>query len=613
MRFKYPLLLLVWAWSLTGCQGLFPRFTAVATPPSDPQAEAMLNSGDYAGAMSRYEQLATTSGTPDHYWLEAADAALKSGDNAAARSMAGGIRQRELSDSDTDRLMLLLSRIDLNEGSARNALDRLNGLKDHKLGPRDEKNYHILRASALNQLGDMIGSAGERVALGKLLARPDDIQRNNEVIAETLDRVPDRHLVDNQPPPPDVLGGWMSLIHIKKQTSKAGLAAATAEWRARYPGHPAGDGFLQKIMAGVGPDAIPADSSRQAAGATLKPLPTGPFVGVMLPLSGPYATASEAIRTGMIAAQEADRGAGKPALYFADTSSGNLYATYRRLADGGAKAVVGPLVKEDIKTLVKDGDLPTPVLALNQINDLQNPKLYQFGLTPEQEIEQVAGSAWFEGKQEALVLAPDSAFGKRLSRYFEQYWASLGGRILETRKYAEQNADFSRLTGNLPTTSGNAFVFLVADPQNARAILPKIAPYPSLPVYATSHAYDGKSGEAANASLDGMIFCDMPWLLNADGGGMLSARAMEARIGSAKPDTIKLTAMGLDAYRLVAELARLKADPYYSFAGATGTLAILSDNRIQRQLECAQFKGASAQRHGNAPLLKTGQVHTSGW
>jgi len=94
MRFKYPLLLLVWAWSLTGCQGLFPRLTAVATPPADPQAEAMLNSGDYAGAMSRYEQLATTSGTPDHYWLEAADAALKSGDNAAARNMAGGIRQR---------------------------------------------------------------------------------------------------------------------------------------------------------------------------------------------------------------------------------------------------------------------------------------------------------------------------------------------------------------------------------------------------------------------------------------------------------------------------------------------------------------------------------------
>lgn len=612
MRYKRSLPLILWAWSLAGCQGLMPRMTSMTTPPADPQAEAMLNSGDFTGAMSRYEQLAKSSSTPDHYWLEAADAALKSGDNATARSMASVIRQQELSDADMDRLMLLLSRIDLNEGNAREALGRLNGLKDHKLGTRDEKNYHILRASALNQLGDMIGSAGERVALGKLLTRPDDIQRNNEVIAETLDRVPDRQLVDSQPPAPDELGGWMSLIHIRKQTPKAELAAAAAQWRSRYPGHPASGDYLQKVMADADSQSTSTSSAHQAAGATQKPLPIGPFVGVMLPLSGPYATASEAIRTGMIAAQEADRGAGKPSLYFADTSPGNLYATYRRLADGGAKAVVGPLVKEDIKALVKGGELPTPVLALNQINDLQNPKLYQFGLTPEQEVDQVAGSAWFDGKQEALVMAPDSAFGKRLSRYFEQYWASLGGRIIESRKYAEQTADFSRLTENLPKTSGNAFVFLVADPKNARAILPKIAPSLSLPVYATSHAYDGKSGETNNAALDGLIFCDMPWLLNADEGGQLSAHAMEARIGSAKPDTVKLTAMGLDAYRLVAELARMKADPYYRFAGATGTLAVQSDNRVQRQLECAQFKGASPQRRGNAPLLKTGQVYNPG-
>lgn len=601
---------LICAWVLTACQGFLSRAGDGPALPDDPLAESLLDSHDYMGAMQRYEELAWSSKNPDHYWLAAADAALRAGDDSAAQLLANSIRSRELNQTDHNRYTLLSSRLDLNKGNAHDALAKLDSLANQKLANLDQRNYHILRASALNQLGDMLGSARERVALGRLLSRPDEVARNNEVIHETLGRVPDRQLLDPPAPPPDELGGWMTLTHILKTTPKEGLAPAVAQWRQIYPGHPANGAFLQRSLADAGADpgalrtvAVPAVKATA--------LPVGPFVGVMLPLSGPYAQASEAIRAGMVAAQEADHDPRKPELYFSDSAVGDIYQNYRRLAQGGATTVVGPLVKDGVTALARGGELPVPVLALNQVDDIQNPRLFQFGLTPEQEVEQVAGSAWFDGKQQALVLAPNSAFGKRLSQHFDSYWQSLGGRIIATRQYALHGGDLPSLTRDVPAISGSAYIFLIADPKDAQAIVPK-AMATGLPVYATSHVYDGDGSETANQALDGLIYCDMPWLLNPGEGGALSARAMDSVIRKVPPDSVRLVAMGLDAYRLIPELSRMRADPDYRYAGATGTLTVQAGNRVQRQLECARFAGASPHRRGMAPLLRTARPWGAG-
>ncbi|MFM2007195.1 MAG: hypothetical protein RLZZ09_2850 [Pseudomonadota bacterium] len=605
MRITRFVLLVVMAWGLTACQNTFFRMSSTATPPSDPQAESLLRSGDYAGAAERYQQLALSSRSPDHYFLEAADAALRAGDGVMAINMTNGIRPSELNPTDNDHYLLLTGRLDLNEGKAREALTKLNRLSDRTLSRQDAKNYHILRASAENQLGDMIASARERVALGKLLTRPVDVQRNNEVIHDTLERVPARQLLDKQPPPPDELGGWMALTYLLKNTPGAGLAAATAQWRTRYPGHPANGAFLQRALADAGQGSASAQPAMASGGDAGNSLPTGPFIGVLLPLTGPYASASEAIRTGMMTAQAADRNGNKPELFFSDSTEGDIYQNYRRMADNGATMMVGPLIKDDVSALASGGDLPVPVLALNQVNDLRNPRIFQFGLTPEQEVEQVAGSAWLDGKREAILMAPESAFGKRLAEYFDLYWQSLGGRIIERRKYSAEAADASMLAKILPANAEDAFVFLVADAKNARSIVPKLTSVSQVPIYATSHVFDGHINEPGNTALDGLIFCDMPWLLNPNEGGDLSAQSLDGEIRQTKADSVKLLAMGLDAYRLVSEIDHLKADSYNRYAGATGSLSLQADQRIQRQLECAQFSGGSLRPRGIAPVLKS--------
>lgn len=57
------------------------------------------------------------------------------------------------------------------------------------------------------------------------------------------------------------------------------------------------------------------------------------------------------------------------------------------------------------------------------------PGFYQFGLTPEDEASQVARRAYSEGGR-ALIIAPNSAWGARLSGAYNKAWQDLGGSVL---------------------------------------------------------------------------------------------------------------------------------------------------------------------------------------
>ncbi len=636
-----PFVVLPLVLAMAGCAGSLPRWGA--GPEPDPQAESLFRSGDYDGAMRRYRYLAQISRDPDYYLLRAADSALRAGDGGSAQQLADMVNSRELEKADRNNYLLLVSRLDLNAGRAREAMAKLDTLVANQLTGGQEINYHTLRASAYNQLGDMLASAKERVVLGRMLNQPDAIEKNNEAIYDALGRLPDGVLAQQQPPWPDVLGGWMALTRILKGTSPAGLGASLGEWQTRYPDHPAAGEFLDKVARDNGakvrvtplaPKPAPATTGTAPPPATAPvaaPPPTGPYIGVLLPLSGAYAPAAEAIRAGMVAAYYADPDPAKLQLRFVDSETGDIQQAYRKLVDEGARTVVGPLIKDEVAALARGGELPVPVLGLNQTGDAGNDRLYQFGLSPEQEVEQAAGSAWFDGKQNALVLAPSTQFGQRMVNHFTRYWKTLGGKIGASKKYSHHGQDFSAAVKELlaaaapgslqasaapilpdgapaaaPATAD--FIFLIADARDARSILPQIAYNQGgqIPIYSTSHVHDGKSDARADQDLNGLIFCDVPWLLNPDQGGALSAHALKTQIDKTPPDYAKLIALGLDAYRLVPELDRLKSDPQYRYPGATGVLSLQTGNKLQRQLECAQFQDGNPRPRGIAPLLQPG-------
>jgi len=623
------LLLLVFVLSstLAGCARFQER--KATEDPWVQYAESRFSAGDYAGAAEIFESMAGKSSAPDHYRLRAADAHLRAGENAAAQALITSINANQLDDVDQVDFHLLAARLNLNAGRATQAMGELNRIAKTPRTKAQEVHYHLLRASANNQLGDMLGSARERVAVGPMLTTADATQNNNEAIYDALSRLPDSVLQNQSPPAPDRLGGWMQLTHILRTSPAAELGADLGAWRNRYLRHPADGPFLDRVLEESGRHVqIQAAPSVRAEAPSTAPetastprKAASPFIGVMIPLSGPFAPAGEAIRSGMLASFYADGSPTKLPLKFADSESSGVEQLYRSLTSQGAAVGVGPLIKEEVGKLIRVPDRTVPVLALNQVQDATAESVVQFGLSPEQEVEQAAGAAWFDGRQRAVLLAPASAFGERLSSHFARYWRSLGGKLVATKTYSPNAGDYSTTAAQVAlavgvspnpvdSVSGEAlksdFIFLIANPHDARLIKPQIDAQrlSGFPVYATSHVFSGRPDGQQDRDLDGIYFCDIPWLLHSYDNGPLSSSALAPEIAKTSPEFVKLIALGIDAYRMAKMIPTMTPTDSHLFDGATGLLTLQSGNWVQRQMECAQFEGGMPQARGLAPILR---------
>lgn len=626
LQFSGPLRVLILSLAvLSGCAHLGRH-----RPADDPwvrNAEARLGSGDFEGAAQIFEERAIPSGYPDYFRLRAADAHLRAGDSAAAQALVSTVEPTQLDASDRVDYFLLAARVNLNVGRAAQATKFLDKAAASPRDRSQDLHYHLLRASAYNQLGQMLDSARERIRLAPMLTGADAVEKNNAAIFDALNRLPDRVLDHPGVPASDPLAGWAALTRILRTDSNADLAIQLSQWRAVYPNHPADGAFLEQALRESGrqvevgrlakPESRPAGASPAAAGV----VPESRFVGVMLPLTGAYAPAGEAIRAGMLAAFYSDSAADKLSLRFVDSRASDVGGLYRDFVAQGAVLAVGPLLKEDVAKVLQIPDLPIPVLALNQVPGPGAGTVVQFGLTPEQEVEQAAGAAWFDGHHQAVLLAPASAFGQRLTNHFSSYWRSLGGRVVAMKTYAPNSADHSEpvkavaaalgigpeATGAAPVTQPAAdFVFLIANAQDGRLIKPQfdLQRLSGVPVYATSHVFTGRPDPRQDRDLDGVYFCDIPWLLHSSDTGPLSAASLHAEVDKTAPDFVKLIALGIDAYRLGKDMVPFGSFRGQLFDGATGLLTLQSGNRVQRQLECAQFAGGIPQPRGLAPILR---------
>jgi outer membrane PBP1 activator LpoA protein len=136
------------------------------------------------------------------------------------------------------------------------------------------------------------------------------------------------------------------------------------------------------------------------------------------------------------------------------------------------------------------------------------------------------------------------------------------------------------------------FVFMAAFPRQARQLRPQLDFHQAqdLPVYSTSHIYSGIVDREADRDIDGIVFGDMPWVLDPAASGGALRRDVGALWPGSVSAFVRLYAFGADAYRLVAELGKLRAQQYAEFQGLTGSLSLSENNRINRRLLWARFK-----------------------
>lgn len=569
------------------------------------QAAALEQAGQHEAAALAYQQLALQAPLPERqdYLLRAAqlllDADRLDQSEAILKDIAADARFPHLE----IRRQLVWARLELARLQPVPALRRLEPLAVPEADVRLRGDLHETLARAYTLVGNHLEATRERVARDQLPQSPEQQRANQEAIWQSLAALSEQALSRLLfAPPPDPLSGWMELAVIAKraQLQPEQFAEQFALWRSRYPAHPALPEFLGAL----------AESYKSVV---LKPRQ----IALLLPLSGRFAAAAAAARDGFLAAYYGDTATaeGKPRIRIYDVSAETSWPVYTQAVQNGADLVVGPLDKPSVDVLAAAGEMPVPTLALNY-TDRRAPfpkNLIQFGLSPEQEAEQVAQRLWLEGHSNGLALFPDTPWGKRVYEAFRVAWSRLGGNLVEAQPFPGNGRDLSEPVRRLLNVDASQdryraikrlverkvvfetrrrqdvdFVFLAAFPPQARQLRPQLKFFDAgqIPVYATSHVYSGQIDAARDRDMDGVIFGDMPWTLPPS--AELRA-AVERNWPESSAQYARLYALGADAYQLVPVLLRLQKFPHEQFSGATGQLRLDADHRVVRQLAWARF------------------------
>lgn len=341
----------------------------------------------------------------------------------------------------------------------------------------------------------------------------------------------------------------------------------------------------------------------------------GKRIALLLPSKGPHAEAAKTIKEGFLAAfYQVQAQSAEPTVKFYDTQDGSqVEAAYRQAVEDKVDLIVGPLTKKEVETIA---GMPRdiPVLALNTIGEGRGAnKLYQFGLMPEDEIFAVAAHARQQGHEKALVIAPKTEWGQRMVNTFTSAWSSSGGKVVSTVALSGNTQELDAIIQSALQVNKQSkgkdlsrreeqsrrqkqsrrqdidMIFMAASPELARQIKPLLNFYhaSSLPVYATSAVYSGTPVPGKDLDLDGICFCDMPWILNNTQPLQESHQNLsKAWSNQGSP---RYFALGMDAYHLAQQLSVAQYLPPSGTNGATGDLR-LENNRIQRRLSCAKFK-----------------------
>jgi len=580
------------------------------TPAEDPLAQAARSSverGDYLAAAQLYLSESKTAPEKQRLPLRL----------SAAEYLAQGQHWEQmaqvLNSIDPDRLDALQQKryqlLDAQRALAGHqpdvALQLLENIISPESLPDRGQRYYLLRAEAYAMTGNALEAARQLIWLDGLLEDLQQKLENQYRIWEQLSTLSEASLQQlRTSPPPDQLSGWMELVLISRQnrTDRQQWAVELDSWRARYPGHSAETALLPDILNQV-----------ERFGVRAK------HIAVLLPLSGRAGESAAAIRDGMMAAYYQDE-LETPELRFYDTSTNPplVAALYQQAVEDGADFVVGPLLKDNIQQLEQSGQLTVAVLALNHTGEEHSGDLplYHFGLTPEDEARQVAEKIISDGHRQVIALVPDNGWGQRVLTAFREQLAALDGEVLETGRYTANSADFKtpiQAALNLDTSKNRhrslerllgqkleyeprrrqdaEAVFLLAFAKQARQLKPQLRFHHAgdIPVYATSHVFGARSTASIDRDMDGLFFCDIPWVLDDEGQWADQRKKLRSAWPGRNQQHQRLFALGFDAYQVIPWLDTLSMPGFDSFPGATGILTLDHQKQLHRALEWAQF------------------------
>ncbi len=499
---------------------------------------------------------------------------------------------------------LLLAKIDVMRDRPKMALTKLTSIHDlDGLSAYHQIQFHELLAQSYRVTGNSAESVSERIKLEPLLVDNESQMSNRRTLWLTLINLPEAELATmaEQAANQSELQGWLQLAIISKKyrNNSKSLLVALDQWQSHFSNHPA-----NHILPN------PLDSIAN------KMLAQPKQVALLLPLSGPLSGPGNAIREGFMAANKANKTGSITQVKMYDTNKGDVANIYQQAITEGADYVVGPLTKSQVASVAAINH-PVPTLLLNDSDVNAQENSYSFGLSPANEAIQVAVRARSKGYTRALIIAPKNDWGTEVTKAFTHQWQDNGGQIVDTFSYGlnedlnKRMRDFLHITEsqarekqlkqllgqNLQSSTSRRqdfdMIFLLAYPSKARQIMPLLKYYYAgdVPVYATSSVYGGNANALKDKDLDGVIFCDIPWVF----AHQMGSRNWPEQLNSYN----RLYALGMDSYALATQLNQLILFPADgSRDDTTGTLYLKPSQQVARVLEWGQFRQGLAHSLG---------------
>ena len=600
-RIKHGAWLALVAIVITGCASDPGRTTgqsrATSQNPIDPGKITItsVTEGLRLASLSR-EPLAST------FRAKAAKLALAAGQFEDANRILALIKTSNIAPGTTVDYVLTKAQLALIDGYANQALALLNqnDLTQFGLSAQDQIALGITKANAYEQTGRMLAAARTRTLITPILTDAAAAD-NHEQLFSGLMTLPaallKRYATDAAT---NDLRGWLSLAAMTKQLQNrpSQQLRALTNWKKLWAGHPAAQ-QLPKRLAFL--DSVVAGQPKKVA--------------ILLPQTGPLATAGQAILNGILSAHF-DQGRESELIIYDTNQTGSTLDLVERAAQAGADFVIGPLDKNRVTELAQ-ARLKIPVLALNRVPTLrsgsnQNGNLFFFSLAPEDEAKQLAEHGKQLGYKNILLIAPIDEWGDRTTAAFrkavgtdadiritekrfskDESYAAFVRRILAVDESQSRANDLKRITGlsfefNARRRQDIDMIALLASAENSKQINPALAFYyaDDLPVFATSLVNQNNETKINNLDLNGIRFCDMPWKLIPDA-------PLETKIQAAWPEAKGplggLFALGLDAFNIMPRLRVLREMPETPFYGLTGALT-MDQQTVTRRLMWGLFE-----------------------
>ena len=347
-------------------------------------------------------------------------------------------------------------------------------------------------------------------------------------------------------------------------------------------------------------------------------------VAILLPTQGGLAAAARAIRDGVMSAYFENPGNSIIRFYSSGENSESAVKAYLQARLEGATQVVGPLRIESTRAIANLAELSVPVLLLNEAleDDTQAPvhtnMVNSLSLSQSEEAIAIANKALSQALNRAIVLVPDSTWGKRIESAFSTAFENAGGFISATARFDSTTSDHSDVLTKLlnidesrqrkadlqsrigvplkfePTRRDDFdFIFMAASPSEGRELKPLLRFHDTgdVPVYAMGRIYGGKVEYALDQDLNGVIFQTTPWQLNPRVEAALTLDSI--RDGA----FAHLFALGQDAWQILPWLPLLRKDPDLWFPGSIGALRIQDSGRLHRQPAWAEFSAGRPVSH----------------